>query len=111
MIKDNRTCSCVLTQKLMCSCNAFTPTPTHTHTHAHTPTCTHTHAHMHPHAPTHTHTHTHTTSRTPTNNHNKPHRLGSPDECAGAVSFLCSDDASYITGETIVMAGGLLSRL
>lgn len=39
------------------------------------------------------------------------YRLGDPDDCAGAVSFLCSDDALYITGETIVMAGGTQSRL
>jgi len=38
-------------------------------------------------------------------------RLGEPEECAGAVAFLVSEDASYITGETIVMAGGSLSRL
>jgi len=38
-------------------------------------------------------------------------RLGLPHECAGAVAFLVSDDASYITGETIVMAGGSQSRL
>jgi len=38
-------------------------------------------------------------------------RLGVPEDCAGAVAFLVSDDASYITGETIVMAGGLRSRL
>lgn len=38
-------------------------------------------------------------------------RLGMPEECAGAVAFLSSDDSSYITGETIVMAGGMLSRL
>lgn len=38
-------------------------------------------------------------------------RLGEPHECAGAVAFLVSDDASYITGETIVMAGGTQSRL
>lgn len=38
-------------------------------------------------------------------------RLGTPEECAGAAAFLSSDDASYITGETIVMAGGMLSRL
>ncbi|XP_070574115.1 dehydrogenase/reductase SDR family member 4-like [Ptychodera flava] len=38
-------------------------------------------------------------------------RIGQPDECAGAVSFLCSDDASYVTGETLVIAGGTRSRL
>ncbi|XP_072480396.1 dehydrogenase/reductase SDR family member 4-like [Notamacropus eugenii] len=38
-------------------------------------------------------------------------RLGDPHECAGIVSFLCSPDASYITGETIVVAGGAHSRL
>ena len=39
------------------------------------------------------------------------HRIGEPDECAGAVSFLCSDDASYITGETILVTGGERARL
>ena len=38
-------------------------------------------------------------------------RLGRAEECAGVVSFLCSNDASYITGETIVIAGGMPSRL
>ena len=38
-------------------------------------------------------------------------RMGQPDECAGAVAFLVSDDASYITAETIVVAGGTQSRL
>lgn len=38
-------------------------------------------------------------------------RYGLPEECSGAVAFLVSDDASYITGETIVMAGGTQSRL
>uniref|UniRef100_A0A7N4PRZ4 Dehydrogenase/reductase SDR family member 4 n=1 Tax=Sarcophilus harrisii TaxID=9305 RepID=A0A7N4PRZ4_SARHA len=38
-------------------------------------------------------------------------RLGEPHECAGIVSFLCSPDASYITGETIVVAGGAPSHL
>ncbi|XP_023445956.1 dehydrogenase/reductase SDR family member 2, mitochondrial isoform X2 [Dasypus novemcinctus] len=32
-------------------------------------------------------------------------RLGEPEDCAGIVSFLCSPDASYITGECIVVAG------
>ncbi|CAH1269487.1 DHRS2 [Branchiostoma lanceolatum] len=38
-------------------------------------------------------------------------RLGEPEDCAGPVSFLCSDDAAYITGETIIMSGGMVSRL
>ncbi|XP_075386914.1 dehydrogenase/reductase SDR family member 4-like isoform X1 [Tenrec ecaudatus] len=38
-------------------------------------------------------------------------RIGKPEECAGIVSFLCSEDASYISGETVVVAGGAPSRL
>ena len=38
-------------------------------------------------------------------------RLGLADDIGGAVSFLSSDQASYITGETLVIAGGLQSRL
>lgn len=38
-------------------------------------------------------------------------RVGTPDECAGTVAFLASDDASYITGENIVVGGGMHSRL
>ncbi len=38
-------------------------------------------------------------------------RLGTPEDMAAAVAFLCSPDASYITGETIVVAGGMHSRL
>jgi len=38
-------------------------------------------------------------------------RIGVPEDCAGAAAFLSSDDASYITGETIVVAGGMQSRL
>ena len=34
-------------------------------------------------------------------------KVGAPDDCAGAVMFLCSDAASYITGEIIVIDGGL----
>lgn len=38
-------------------------------------------------------------------------RLGKTDEIGAVVAFLASDDASYITGETIAAAGGMLSRL
>lgn len=34
-------------------------------------------------------------------------RLGRPGECAGAAIFLLSDDAAYITGETIFVDGGV----
>ena len=34
-------------------------------------------------------------------------RLGTPQEVAGVVRFLCSDEAAYITGETIHVNGGL----
>lgn len=38
-------------------------------------------------------------------------RLGVPEDCAGTVAFLVSDDAAYITGEMIVVAGGVHARL
>ncbi|WVZ11753.1 hypothetical protein V8G54_016283 [Vigna mungo] len=38
-------------------------------------------------------------------------RLGTTEDMAAATAFLASDDASYITGETIVVAGGMPSRL
>ncbi len=34
-------------------------------------------------------------------------RVGRAEEVAGAVAFLCSDDASYITGAMLVIDGGL----
>jgi 3-oxoacyl-[acyl-carrier protein] reductase len=34
-------------------------------------------------------------------------RLGTPEDVAGAVRFLCSDDASFITGEVLLVDGGL----
>jgi 3-oxoacyl-[acyl-carrier protein] reductase len=34
-------------------------------------------------------------------------RLGEPDDVAGAVRFLCSDEASFITGEVLLVDGGL----
>lgn len=38
-------------------------------------------------------------------------RFGEPYECSGLVSFLASEEASYITGENIVIGGGVQSRL
>jgi len=38
-------------------------------------------------------------------------RFGQSEEIAGVVSFLCSNDASYITGENLIAAGGSPSRL
>nr|XP_053653025.1 dehydrogenase/reductase SDR family member 4-like isoform X2 [Cherax quadricarinatus] len=38
-------------------------------------------------------------------------RIAETKEMAGLVSFLCSSDASYITGESFIAAGGMQSRL
>jgi dehydrogenase/reductase SDR family protein 4 len=38
-------------------------------------------------------------------------RLGKAEEIAGAVHFLCSNDSSYMTGETLVVGGGMQSKL
>ncbi|CAL9110512.1 unnamed protein product [Musa textilis] len=38
-------------------------------------------------------------------------RLGTTEDMASAAAFLASDDSSYITGETLVVAGGMPSRL
>src|SRR5947209_7683308 len=35
-------------------------------------------------------------------------RVGTPEDVAGAVAFLASDDASYITGHTLSVNGGML---
>ena len=34
-------------------------------------------------------------------------RLGDPEDVAGAVRFLCSDEASFVTGATLLVDGGL----
>jgi 3-oxoacyl-[acyl-carrier protein] reductase len=34
-------------------------------------------------------------------------RLGEPNDVAGAVRFLCSDEASFITGDVLLVDGGL----
>jgi 2-hydroxycyclohexanecarboxyl-CoA dehydrogenase len=36
-----------------------------------------------------------------------PKRLGTPDEVAATIAFLASDDASYVTGQTVGVSGGL----
>lgn len=38
-------------------------------------------------------------------------RFADAEEIAGPAAFLCSNDASYVTGETLVIAGGMQSRL
>lgn len=37
-------------------------------------------------------------------------RMGQPEDIAGAVYFLCTDEASWITGQTIVVDGGTTFR-
>ena len=34
-------------------------------------------------------------------------RIGEPDEVAAVIAFLASDDASYVTGQTVNVSGGL----
>jgi 3-oxoacyl-[acyl-carrier protein] reductase len=38
-------------------------------------------------------------------------RLGEPAEIASVAAFLASDDASYVTGETLAVSGGIPARL
>jgi len=38
-------------------------------------------------------------------------RVGESDEMAGCAAFLVSDDASYVTGETLLATGGMQARL
>jgi 3-oxoacyl-[acyl-carrier protein] reductase len=37
-------------------------------------------------------------------------RFGKPEDVAAAVRFLCSDDASYITGHVLDVNGGMYMR-
>ena len=34
-------------------------------------------------------------------------RIGKPEDLPGAISFLSSDDAAYVTGQVISVSGGL----
>lgn len=38
-------------------------------------------------------------------------RFGNSHDVSGAAAYLASDDASYVTGENIVVSGGMSSRL
>ena len=38
-------------------------------------------------------------------------RIGAPDDIASTICFLASDQASFITGETIVVDGGMTKRM
>jgi 3-oxoacyl-[acyl-carrier protein] reductase len=33
-------------------------------------------------------------------------RVGQPEDVAGTIGFLCSEDASYVSGQVIYVAGG-----
>jgi len=37
-------------------------------------------------------------------------RLGTPEEIAAAILYLCTDSASFITGHSLVMDGGIVAE-
>jgi NAD(P)-dependent dehydrogenase (short-subunit alcohol dehydrogenase family) len=37
-------------------------------------------------------------------------RIGTPDEIANVIAFVASDEASFMTGATILVDGGLSAR-
>lgn len=46
-------------------------------------------------------------SSSPTSTPMPRQRMGTAEEVAGAVAFLCSDDAGYITRQVLPVNGGL----
>ena len=38
------------------------------------------------------------------------HRLGTMDDIVRAMLFLCSDESSFVTGQALVVDGGLTAR-
>lgn len=38
-------------------------------------------------------------------------RFGTPDDCAAAVAYMSAPEASYMTGETVLVTGGMQARL
>jgi len=41
----------------------------------------------------------------------KIRRLGVPEDIANGAAYLCSDDAAYVTGETLMISGRPSARL